>query len=71
MAVLKCEAYGHGAVKAARLLNGCGVRAFAVACAAEGVQLRRAGVRGVILDPRLDRAGEASTASRAIISRRR
>ena len=49
MAVLKCEAYGHGAVKAARLLNGCGVRAFAVACAAEGVQLRRAGVRGVIL----------------------
>ena len=49
MAVLKCEAYGHGAVKAARLLNGCGVKAFAVACAAEGVQLRRAGVRGVIL----------------------
>lgn len=49
MAVLKCEAYGHGAVKAARLLNGCGVRAFAVACAAEGVQLRRAGVSGVIL----------------------
>lgn len=49
MAVLKCEAYGHGAVKAARLLNGCWVRAFAVACAAEGVQLRRAGVRGVIL----------------------
>lgn len=49
MAVLKCEAYGHGAVKAARLLNGCGVRAFAVACAAEGVQLRRAGVKGVIL----------------------
>lgn len=49
MAVLKCEAYGHGAVKAARLLNGCGVKAFAVACAAEGVQLRRAGVKGVIL----------------------
>lgn len=49
MAVLKCEAYGHGAVKAARLLNSCGVRAFAVACAAEGVQLRRAGVKGVIL----------------------
>lgn len=49
MAVLKCEAYGHGAVKSARLLNGCGVRAFAVACAAEGVQLRRAGVKGVIL----------------------
>lgn len=49
MAVLKCEAYGHGAVKAARLLNKCGVRAFAVACAAEGVQLRRAGAKGVIL----------------------
>lgn len=49
MPVLKCGAYGHGAVKSARVLEGCGVRAFAVACAAEGVELRRAGVRGTIL----------------------
>ena len=47
--MLKCGAYGHGAVKSARVLEGCGVRAFAVACAAEGVELRRAGVRGTIL----------------------
>lgn len=49
MPVLKCEAYGHGLVKSARLLSGCGVRAFAVACAAEGVELRRAGIKGAIL----------------------
>lgn len=49
MPVLKCEAYGHGLVKSARLLSGCGVRAFAVACAAEGVELRRAGIKGTIL----------------------
>lgn len=49
MPVLKCGAYGHGAVKSARVLEGCGVRAFAVACAAEGVELRRAGIRGTIL----------------------
>ena len=49
MAVLKCDAYGHGAVRSARELNSIGVRAFAVACLAEGVELRRAGVRGLIL----------------------
>lgn len=49
MAVLKCDAYGHGAVRSALELNGIGVRAFAVACCAEGVELRRAGVRGLIL----------------------
>ena len=49
MPVLKCEAYGHGLVKTARLMSSMGIRAFAVACAAEGVELRRAGVRGTIL----------------------
>ena len=43
MPVLKCEAYGHGLVKTARLMSSMGIRAFAVACAAEGVELRRAG----------------------------
>lgn len=49
MAVLKCDAYGHGAVRSALELNRTGVRAFAVACLAEGVELRRAGVKGLIL----------------------
>lgn len=49
MPVLKCEAYGHGLVKTARLMSSMGIRAFAVACAAEGVELRRAGIRGDIL----------------------
>lgn len=49
MPVLKCEAYGHGLVRTARLLSGMGLRAFAVACASEGVELRRAGIRGTIL----------------------
>ncbi len=49
MGVVKADAYGHGAAQAARALQGAGVRAFAVACVAEGIALRRAGVRGEIL----------------------
>ncbi len=49
MAVLKADAYGHGAVPCARCLYRAGVRAFAVACLAEGVALRKGGIRGTIL----------------------
>ncbi len=49
MAVLKADAYGHGAVKIARLLRRSGVRQFAVACVQEGIRLRRALIRGEIL----------------------
>ena len=49
MAVVKADAYGHGARQAARILQRAGIRAFAVACLAEGIALRRAGVRGTIL----------------------
>ena len=49
MAVVKADAYGHGAPAVARTLQKQGVRAFAVACLAEGVQLRLCGVRGEIL----------------------
>ncbi len=49
MAVVKADAYGHGAVKISRLLEKQGVDAFAVACLSEGVDLRRHGVRGSIL----------------------
>ena len=49
MAVVKADAYGHGAVSVCRRLWRSGIRAFAVACLAEGITLRRAGVRGAIL----------------------
>lgn len=45
MAVVKADAYGHGAVAVARLLEGLGVWGFGVATVEEGVQLRRAGIR--------------------------
>lgn len=50
MAVLKADAYGHGAVITARILQKQGiVKAWAVACLSEGITLRRAGIRGTIL----------------------
>lgn len=49
MAVVKAEAYGHGGAVTARALQRAGVRAFAVACLAEGIALRKAGIRGTIL----------------------
>ena len=49
MAVVKAEAYGRGGAVTARALQKTGVRAFAVACLAEGIALRKAGVRGTIL----------------------
>lgn len=57
MAVVKADAYGHGAKTVASLLQKDGIRFFAVACLEEGLALRRAGIRGCILvlgwtDPR-------------------
>lgn len=49
MAVVKADGYGHGAAAAARCLQKDGVDAFAVACLSEGIALRRAGIRGLIL----------------------
>lgn len=49
MPVLKANAYGHGLVLTGRTLSRAGVRAFAVATLEEGIQLRKAGVRGEIL----------------------
>ena len=46
MPVIKANAYGHGDLEIARLCAGAGADAFAVATAAEGVRLRRGGVRG-------------------------
>ena len=49
MAVVKADAYGHGALPVALRLGREGVDAFAVACPEEGIALRRGGVRGEIL----------------------
>lgn len=49
MAVVKANAYGHGAAGVARSLQQDGIRAFAVSCLSEGIALRKAGIRGIIL----------------------
>lgn len=49
MAVVKANAYGHGAVAAASYLSRLGIRAFAVATVQEGVELRIHGIQGEIL----------------------
>ncbi len=49
MAVVKAQAYGHGAYEVATHLNQMGVKAFAVATIDEGIELRRYGITGEIL----------------------
>lgn len=49
MAVVKADAYGHGAVKVAETLEEEGCMHFAVATLEEGIALRVAGIRGDIL----------------------
>lgn len=49
MAVVKAEAYGHGACRIATILNEMGIKAFAVATIEEGIQLRKNGICGEIL----------------------
>ncbi|GMQ60005.1 serine racemase VanT catalytic subunit [Vallitalea sediminicola] len=49
MAVVKADAYGHGAVKVASYLNEIGIKSFAVATIDEGILLRRKGIKGDIL----------------------
>jgi serine/alanine racemase len=49
MAVVKADAYGHGAVGVAGVLQKAGVKAFAVATLSEGIDLRRHGIRGEVL----------------------
>jgi alanine racemase len=49
IAVVKANAYGHGAVRVARALEEAGARWLAVADIEEGMQLREAGTRARIL----------------------
>jgi alanine racemase len=44
MAVIKADAYGHGAIGVAKCLAGCGVDWFGVATVEEAVELRQAGI---------------------------
>lgn len=48
MAVVKANAYGHGALHCTRALEGCGIRDFGVATLEEGMELRGGGIRGNI-----------------------
>ena len=48
-AVIKADAYGHGAVEAARVLKNCGAYGFAVSNIAEAEELRLAGITEPIL----------------------
>jgi alanine racemase len=49
MAVIKANAYGHGAPEVARALHEAGVRHFAVARVSEALQLRESGLADAIL----------------------
>jgi alanine racemase len=49
LAVVKADAYGHGAVPVSLALEAAGVRFLGVALVEEGLALRRAGVKGDIL----------------------
>lgn len=49
MAVIKADAYGHGAVPVAQALAQIGIHAFAVATAEEALELRAAGITVPIL----------------------
>ncbi|MBQ3229559.1 MAG: alanine racemase [Clostridia bacterium] len=49
MAVVKADAYGHGAEKIAKSLEAIGCNDFAVACLSEAQELREYGIKGNIL----------------------
>jgi alanine racemase len=48
LAIVKANAYGHGAVPVTRALMQAGVRRFGVATIEEGIQLRKAGINHAI-----------------------
>ena len=49
IAVVKADAYGHGAIKVSQTLEAAGVRILGVALVQEGIELRQAGIRLPIL----------------------
>ena len=49
MPAVKAQAYGHGAVIITKQLETFGIDSFCVACVDEAVELRKAGVKGMLL----------------------
>ncbi len=49
MAAIKADAYGHGAIEVARVLESEGIHMFGVAGIEEGIELREAGIKSKIL----------------------
>lgn len=49
MAVVKADAYGHGAIEIAKKLSDIGIMDFAVATLSEGIELRKNNIKGNIL----------------------
>jgi alanine racemase len=49
MAAIKADAYGHGAIEVARVLESEGIYMFGVAGIEEGIELREAGIKSKIL----------------------
>ena len=49
MAAIKADAYGHGAIEIARILESEGIDIFGVAGVEEGIELRAAGIKSKIL----------------------
>ncbi len=49
MGVVKCDAYGHGAIPIARTLTACGIQHLVAGSVMEGIALRRAGISAPIL----------------------
>lgn len=68
MAVLKCNAYGHGLAGVAKFLEGVPVHSFAVGKLSEAVALRRAGIRLPVLNLGPFAAADAETIVRHDIS---
>ncbi len=68
MAVVKANAYGHGAAETARILQAAGADAFAVATLGEALELRAAGVERPILVLGYTPAAHTSPASAHSIS---
>ncbi|MBI3299815.1 MAG: alanine racemase [Elusimicrobia bacterium] len=64
LAVVKADAYGHGAVEVARLALAAGAAGAGVLTLAEAAELRRAGIRGRILVMSPPLPGEAAEAAR-------
>ncbi len=64
-AVVKADAYHHGAVEVARILEGEGARWLAVASADEGAELREAGITARILVMSDTLAGNREALARA------